>query len=446
MTDETTGGRSRSNEEIISLVEAQDIRLLSLLHVGGDGHLKLLDFALRNKEQLQDILEGGERADGSSLFAGSGIETGASDVLLRPRPERAFFDPFSEQPVLCVMSGHASPNGAPLPESPDTILHRAWSRLIEETGVDLWALGEVEFFLGRKLQGGDVRAGDDSGYQAAAPMVFGQQLRRRALVVLQQIGVPIKYAHSEVGYLSSHDSNGWLWEQHEIELALAPLPQAAEAITLTQWVLRNLAAEAGMRISFDPILKAGHAGSGLHVHLSPRINGLPSAESYADGALPEAAQWLIAGLVENAGALMAFGNRKQDSFVRLSQAKEAPNSVTWGARDRKALIRIPTLAVTESGRTATEPTIEFRLPDGSAHPFLLLAGIAQSMTAGRHRGEIAGLLERTRASAGRAGETPPLPRTLGEVADRLQHQRAAMEAGQVFPDRWIDMLLKSLRG
>ena len=43
---------------------------------------------------LRDILEGGERADGSSLFRGLGLH-GASDILLRPRLETAFLDPFS---------------------------------------------------------------------------------------------------------------------------------------------------------------------------------------------------------------------------------------------------------------------------------------------------------------------------------------------------------------
>jgi glutamine synthetase len=447
LTEPLRGCESRTVEEIVRLVEVHGIRLVSLMHVGGDGALKLLDFAPRSPEHLREILEGGERADGSSLFAGSGIETRASDVLLRPRPSRAFLDPFSELPTLCVMCGHASPDGSPLPESPDTILHRAHSRLLEKTGVDLYALGEVEFFLGRKLQEGDVRAADELGYQASAPMVFGQQLRRRALAMLAQIGVPIKYAHSEVGYLSNHDPDGCIWEQHEIELALAPLPQAAEAIALAHWVLRNLASREGMRVSFDPILRVGHAGSGLHIHFSPRMNGRNMKKQFAENELPEPVQWLIAGLVEHAGALMAFGNRNPDSFVRLMQGKEAPSSVAWGWRDRKALIRIPALAVTESGSAATEPTVEFRLPDGSAHPYLLLAGVAQAMTAGRSMRGIAALLEQTKASAcGDGNRAQMLPATFREVAERLDRQHAVLQAGEVFPDRWMEMLLKALRG
>jgi len=50
-----------------------------------------------------------------------------------------------------------------------------------------------------------------------------------------------------------------------------------------------------------------------------------------DGALTDAAGWLIGGLVRTAGALMAFGNREPGSFVRLKQGKEAPTAVTWAA-------------------------------------------------------------------------------------------------------------------
>jgi len=82
---------------------------------------------------------------------------------------------------------------------------------------------------------------------------------------------------------------------------------------------------------------------------------------------------------------MAFGNRGGGSFVRLSQAKEAPNAIIWGDADRTALVRLPIVARTEDGRPVTPATVEFRLPDGSAHPHLLLAGVAQVMVAARRR-------------------------------------------------------------
>jgi glutamine synthetase len=135
-------------QDLIDLSRSRNIRLVSLMHVGGDGWLKTLDFVPRDVQHLQDILEGGERADGSSLFAGKGIRAEASDMLLRPRIDSAFLDPFSPWPTLVLMCHHIGRDGKMLRESPDAILHRAYERLRTTAGVELWALGEVEYFLG----------------------------------------------------------------------------------------------------------------------------------------------------------------------------------------------------------------------------------------------------------------------------------------------------------
>jgi glutamine synthetase len=73
-------------------------------------------------------------------------------------------------------------------------------------------------------------------------------------------------------------------------------------------------------------------------------NGLPMAIKDGDGSLSESAAWLIGGLVQLGEALMAFGNRVEDSFARLVQGKEAPNTIVWGEFDRNALVRLPVVA------------------------------------------------------------------------------------------------------
>ncbi|MFH1681215.1 MAG: glutamine synthetase, partial [Candidatus Eisenbacteria bacterium] len=190
-------------DDLIGLFKEQGLRLVSLMHVGGDGWLKTLDFVPRSENHLRDILEGGERADGSSLFRGTGIEVGRSDIVLRPRLESAFLDPFASLPTLIVLCGHHGRDGKALPESPDTIVRAAHRRLMDATGVDLMALGEVEYFLGKKPEESDVYGADDRGYHASSPFVFGEGLRRRALEALSEIGLPIKYGHSEVGYIGA---------------------------------------------------------------------------------------------------------------------------------------------------------------------------------------------------------------------------------------------------
>jgi len=259
--------------------------------------------------------------------------------------------------------------------------------------------------------------------------------------------VPIKYSHSEVGYIEAGDEDGTIWEQHEIELALQPLPRAAEAVALTMWVLRNLAHKKGMRCSFDPLVRAGHAGSGMHFHMSPVIDGKHRGGMVKENTLDEPAKWLITGLSHLGGALMAFGNRDASSFVRLNQGKEAPNKVTWGQFNRKALIRLPIVAEDENGRQISPPTVEFRLPDGSAHPHLLLAGIAQGMVAGYGLDDLDGRLAKTAAEAAEKNpdELVKVPRGFDEVATELEKYRDLLEAGSVFPTHVIDRMIDTLK-
>jgi glutamine synthetase len=434
-------------DDLVTLAIGRGVRLVSLMHVGGDGWLKVLDFVPQNRDHLRDILSGGERADGSSLFAGLGLEVGASDILLRPRVETAFLDPFAAQPTLVLLCSHAGRDGEPLPQSPDTIVRRAAERLTRELDVELHALGEVEYFLGRRAGEQDVYGANDRGYHATSPFVFGEALRREAMALLAEIGVPVKYGHSEVGYVQATETDGIIWEQHEIELGLAPLAIAADVVVLTQWVLRNLAYRQAMRCSFDPILRRGHAGTGLHFHFSPVRNGEHLGGRGADGVLSAPAQWLIAGLVRMGGALMAFGNRTEGSLIRLTQAKEAPNTIVWGEFDRSALVRLPIVATTTEGRAVSPPTIEFRLPDGSAHPHLLLAGVAQVMVEARSIGDLEPLLERTSVKALKrgAGTAAPVPTRFLEVAEALKASRAALEAGGVFPPVLLDQFIERLR-
>ncbi len=435
-----------TGEHITSLFRLGVARALSLMHVGGDGWLKRLDFVPHDESHLLAVCEGGERADGSSLFPGAGIATGSSDIVLRPRLDTTFVDPFARLPTLVVLCGHSAPDGEPLPQSPDTILRRAMDRLRSETGIELMALGEVEYFLGKRRDETDIYGADDRGYHAVSPFVFGEPLRREALALLCEMGVRVKYGHSEVGYIEPREPDGVIWEQHEIELALDTLPRAADGILLAQWVLRNLSHRTGMRCSTDPIMVEGHAGNGLHFHLAPVRDGDLVPVREASDRLSDPARWLIGGLAEIGAALMAFGNRAPGSLARLTQAKQAPNRITWGFHDRSALIRLPARARDAAGRAVSPATVEFRLPDGSAFPHLLLAGAALAAIRGAATADLDTLLEATAASSasGVGGRTRPVPRNFAEVAAAVAEHRSLFEAGDVFPAPLLNRLVSDL--
>ena len=191
----------------------------------------------------------------------------------------------------------------------------------------------------------------------------------------------------------------------------------------------------------------GHAGNGLHFHFAPMKDGVPLAIKEPNGELSETARWLIGGLVQMGGALMAFGNRVNDSFVRLKQGKEAPNAIVWGEFDRLALIRLPVVTMDDDGCIVGSPTIEFRLPDGSVLPHLLLAGAALAMLYGRDTVGLDDLLERTStAFRGEPSEDPPRePRNFVEIADAIASYRGTLELGGTFPDGLIDLIVARLK-
>jgi len=141
--------------------------------------------------------------------------------------------------------------------------------------------------------------------------------------------------------------------------------------------------------------------------------------------------------------LMAFGNREPSSFIRLVQGKEAPNNVTWGRFNRKALIRLPIVTEDETGREVSPPTVEFRLPDGSAHPHLLLAGLAQALIVGKNVENLDEVLESTKAGSGLSGGAP-VPRSFKAVAEELRKNRDLLTDGSVFPVHVIDGLIAQL--
>eukprot|EP01086_Lenisia_limosa_P007115 TRINITY_DN26521_c0_g1_i1.p1 TRINITY_DN26521_c0_g1~~TRINITY_DN26521_c0_g1_i1.p1 ORF type:complete len:478 (+),score=186.90 TRINITY_DN26521_c0_g1_i1:29-1435(+) len=433
-----------SADDLVDFFFKSELRVISLMHIGNDGWMKTLDFFVRSRDHCKAVLLGGERADGSSLFKNTGMGK-KSDMILRPRLDSAFVDPFGKVPGLCILCEHLNREGKPLPQSPDSILVKAIEHLRETTGVELHALGEVEYFLGKRPGECDTYADAERGYHATAPFIFGEDIRREACDILRQMGVPIKYCHGEVGHIAAAE-DGIAWEQHEIELALAPLRKAADAVILSEWVLRRLAYNNNMHVTFAPMVKLHHAGSGMHFHMSPVVNGkhIGNLTEDANGdpmKVSKEAKWLIAGLVLAGGALMAFGNRVDDSFVRLTQGKEAPTSVSWGWFDRHALVRLPIQPFSADDKPVGPATVEFRLGDGSAHPHLLLAGIAQTMVLGAGLKNIDEVLAKTSSGSKEGSNVPHCHR---DVAVCLKEHQKTFEAGNVFPEGWIEAYLAIL--
>ncbi|MCD4773926.1 MAG: glutamine synthetase family protein [Bacteroidales bacterium] len=382
--------------DLIKYVEDNNIEMINFRYVGWDLRLKTLNFIINDKEHLDTILTAGERVDGSSLF--SFIEAGSSDLYVIPKYKTAFLNPFTEIPTLDILCSYYTKEGEPLESSPEYILKKSHEVLKERTGLSFEVMGELEYYI---ISEKDelFKADDQRGYHESSPFSKWGNFRADVMRAIAQCGGKIKYGHSEVGNFTVGEIE---YEQNEIEFLPVNLEDAADQLIIAKWIIRTMAHQYGVTVSFAPKITVGKAGSGLHIHTRLMKDG--KNMMVEDGKLSDIAKRAIAGYLDLAPSLTAFGNTNPTSYFRLVPHQEAPTNICWGDRNRSVLVRVP---LGWSGKKdmigkvnpleknivrdfSDKQTVEFRCPDGSADIHLLLAGLA---VAARHGLEMENALD-----------------------------------------------------
>ncbi len=374
--------------DIIKFINDHHIEMLNFRYVGEDGKLKTLNFVITSKDYLESILSTGERVDGSSLF--SYIHAESSDLYVIPRFRTAFVNPFTEQPTLDILCSFYTKEGKPLESAPEFILKKASARFTKETGYTFKAMGELEYYIISEKN--DLYpARDQKGYHSAAPFTNWEKLRLEALQVIAQSGGKVKYGHSEVGNFSTETH---MYEQHEIEFNPVEAEEAVEQLLIAKWILRMLGQKYGVTICFAPKITVGKAGSGLHIHMMLEKDGINHMAD--ENGLTDTAKQMIAGILDKAQSLTAFGNTIPTSYLRLVPHQEAPTMVCWGDSNRSVLVRVPLgwIAKTNMIKDANpqekgdvpyipgKQTVEFRVADGSADLYHLMAALIMAAKEG----------------------------------------------------------------
>lgn len=448
-----------SKQDIIKYIEDHDIEMINFRYVGWDGRLKTLNFIINSLEHLDSILTIGERVDGSSLF--SFIEAGSSDLYVIPRYKTAFLNPFAEIPTLDILCSYFNKDGEPLESSPEYILQKAARVMKERTGIEMEAMGELEYYIISEKE--DLfMAKDQKGYHESTPFTKWESLRTEAMRLIAQSGGLIKYGHTEVGNFSV---GNLMYEQNEIEFLPCKVQDAADQLQIAKWILRTLAYRAGVRISFAPKITTGKAGSGLHIHTRLMKEGRNVLVE--NSKLSDQGRKAIAGYLDMAPSLTAFGNIIPTSYFRLVPHQEAPTNICWGDRNRSVLVRVPLgwsgkkdmITIANPGEPdptndfSQKQTVEYRAADGSADIYLLLAGLT---VAARHGLEMPGALayaERTYVDVNifkeefkeKVNSLSKLPTSCWESAEALQNQKEIYLQYGVFSEGMIDWITKYLK-
>ncbi|MBP3565586.1 MAG: glutamine synthetase [Alistipes sp.] len=448
-----------TKSDIVRFITENDIQMVNFMYPAGDGRLKTLNFVINNAAYLDAILTCGERVDGSSLFPF--IEAGSSDLYVLPRFSTAFVDPFAEIPTLAMLCSYFNKDGELLESSPENTLRKACKAFTDVTGMEFQAMGELEYYV-IAPDCGMFPATDQKGYHESAPYAKFNEFRQQCMAYIAQAGGQIKYGHSEVGNFTINDVT---YEQNEIEFLPVDAENAADQLMIAKWIIRNLAYQYGYDITFAPKITAGKAGSGLHVHM--RIVKDGQNQMLDGGVLSATARKAIAGMMELAPSITAFGNTNPTSYFRLVPHQEAPTNICWGDRNRSVLVRVPLGWAAKSDMckianplesesnydTSQKQTVEMRSPDGSADVYQLIAGLA---VACRHGFEMENALEvaektyvnvniHQKENEAKLKDLTQLPDSCEASADCLERQRKVFEQHNVFSPAMIDGIIKRLR-
>lgn len=445
--------------DIIRFCEDKGIEMLNFRYVAEDGRLKTLNFIITSRDHLDTVLSHGERVDGSSLF--SFIEAGSSDLYVVPRYRTAFVNPFTEVPTLDILCSFYNNEGKPLESAPEYVLRKASEEFEKQTGMHYKTLGELEYYVICEKE--DFYPGvDQKGYHSSEPFAKFGELRAEALRLIAKAGGKIKYGHAEVGCFSDEEH---YYEQHEIEFLPTSPEQAAEQMIIAKWILRNLGYRYGVTISFAPKITVGKAGSGMHFHILAEKDGRNMLVE--NGKLGHLAKKMIAGILDVADALTAFGNTIPISYLRLVPHQEAPTNICWGDRNRSVVIRVP-LGWSGAGNMINDAnpadcncqpqgeskqTFEFRVPDGSADIYLTIAGLIVGALHGLNSAGSLEMAEKLYVDVNifkpefkeKLATLKQLPASCFESADALEAKRAIFENSGVFPKGMIDSKIKKLK-
>ncbi|MDE6511431.1 MAG: glutamine synthetase family protein [Muribaculaceae bacterium] len=445
--------------DLIRFVKENGIRMVNFMYPADDNRLKTLNFVINSEEYLNSILTYGERVDGSSLFPF--IEAGNSDLYVIPRYSTAFVDPFAEIPTLSMLATFFDKEGNPLNSSPEYTLRKACDSFRDVTGMDFFAMGELEYYVISK-DNGLFQANDQKGYHESSPYAKFNDFRVECMDLIAQAGGQIKYGHNEVGNFTI---DGMIYEQNEIEFLPVPAVNAADHLMIAKWIIRTLAAKKGYDVTFAPKITAGKAGSGLHIHF--KIMDGERNMMTEEGVLSDVARKAIVGILEYADAITAMGNKVPTSYFRLVPHQEAPTSICWGDRNRSVLVRVPLgwngetdmcsqanpLEKDDIKPAPQKQTVELRSADCSADIYQLLAAM---VVAARRGFEMDNALDRSTdlyvnvnihndENKEKLLRLKSLPDSCIASAEALERHRDVFEAGGVFAPELIDGIIANLK-
>jgi len=339
-------------ETVLKRVKDDKVRFISLWFTDVLGSLK--NFSITSDE-LEAALNEGMGFDGSSIEGYARIEE--SDMIARPDPATYTLLPWHstcEAPVARMFCDILQPDGSAYDGDPRGALKRNLKKAAD-LGFTFYVGPELEYFYFRTDEP-NPRPLDRGGYFDLTPLDVASDLRRDTVLALESMGIHAEYSHHEVAP-----------SQHEIDLRYMDALSMADAAMTYRLAVKEVAMQHGVYATFMPKPIFGENGSGMHVHQS-LFRGDENAffDAQGDYHLSAEGKAYIAGLLRHAREMCCIVAQWVNSYKRLVPGYEAPVYLTWGRRNRSALVRVPMYKPGKANATRAE----FRCPDPACNPYL----------------------------------------------------------------------------
>ena len=345
-------GFKDEKEVLETLKERKEIKFVRMIFPDVLG--REMSFCIPS-EELEFAFKKGKGFDGSSVEGFARIEE--SDLYFFPDPKTFRVLPWDYQlegiswKEAIVFGRIFDSKGNEFPGDSRRVLEKTLEKT-KEYG-ELFVGPELEFYIFKDEKTPELL--DHGGYFYEGK--WGE-IRKLTQIYLAQMGIEVECDHHEVGP-----------SQHEIDLKFSDALSIADSIIIAKYVLKRVARNAGVYVSFMPKPITGMIGTGMHLHLSLWKNG--KNLFFEKGGLSDIVKKYLMGLIKYGREIQLVLNQWVNSYKRLVPGFEAPVYIAWGVKNRSAYIRVP--EVPNGKERATR--IEIRSPDPGCNIYLALAVI-----------------------------------------------------------------------
>ena len=342
-----------SIKEIKAIIKKEDVRYIQCWFTDVLGNLK--NFSITVGE-LDEAISEGMGFDGSSIEGFARIEE--SDLIAKPDLSTFQVIPWSEngrKSARFICDIHR-PDGTPYEGDPRFALKKMLEKAAKK-GFTFFVGPELEYFYFADNK--KPVCIDQAGYFDGKPLDLGEEVREKTVAALQHMGIYVEYAHHEVAA-----------SQHEIDLRYDRALEMADKVMTYRFAVKEIARQNNLYATFMPKPIGGINGSGMHCHQSLFKGNKNAFFSRGDSRqLSDVAKQYIAGVLFHAREITLVLNQWVNSYKRLVPGYEAPVYISWGQKNRSALVRVPNY----KPKKENAARIELRSPDPSANPYLAFA-------------------------------------------------------------------------